>query len=95
MFTEDLDAFLNTGELAVEATYDTSTTVKGFFDSAFLEQLDIVAGKNPVFVCKASAVAADPTAKALVVNSVTYNIRGIEPIDDGAFVLLRLERSSV
>jgi len=91
MFTEDLAVFFNSAEHAVNALYNGVTTIQVIFDRAYLSQLGI-AGTNPVALCAASSVAADPTGKALVINSVNYLIRGFEPQDDGAVVLLQLEK---
>ncbi len=92
MFTEDLDAFLSTGDHALAATLQGGAAggVAVLFDAPYDEVLE-VAGTEPTAVCKASAVAAGDIGKTLTVNGVAYTIRGREPIDDGAFVRLRLE----
>jgi hypothetical protein len=91
MFSENLDDFLSTAELAVSATLQGGATdgVSGFFDAAYLEALGM-AGTNPVFECKASAIAAGDIGKTLTVAGVVYTIRNREPLDDGAFVRLQL-----
>ena len=93
MFAEDLTAFYNTDELAEEATYDRDTTIRVMFDHEYAEALDGIAGRAPVARCQASSVDADPTGKALkrTLTGVTYTIRNVQPIDDGAEVLLILE----
>lgn len=88
--TEDLSEFLDTDDFAVAATYDGSTTVNGIYDAAYID-VNGVGSVNPVFLCAASSVAADPTGKALVVNGTNYVIRNIEPQGDGATVILQLE----
>jgi hypothetical protein len=94
---ENLDAFIvakSVGGLADPAVYDGATTIYGHFDNAYLEQIDgLIGNKGPVFLCKATDVVSDPTGKTLLVLSVTYRIRNIEPEDDGAFVRLILEKS--
>lgn len=94
MLTEDLDVFFNTAEMAVSATYDTSNTIAVIFDRAFLDQLGVVAGTEPVALVQATDVAADPVGKPIIINSVTYSIRGFEPQDDGAILLLRLQKAT-
>jgi hypothetical protein len=91
MFTEDLTVFFQTGDFGVAATYDTTQTVNGIFDEPDFGQLG-VAGTNPTFTCRAADVAANPTGKPLIVNAVTYAIRDIRPLDDGAVVVLELTR---
>jgi len=93
MFTEDLDAFLNEDEHAVAGVYDAAganTAVSVIKDQAYLEQLNI-AGTNPAAVGKASVFPAAAVGKTLTIAGVVYTIRGREPVDDGAFVVLQLE----
>lgn len=91
MFTEDLTAFFDatTGH-ALDATYDGATAVKVIFDAAYLEQLGM-AGTKPAAVGKASDFPAAAVTKTLLISGTTYTIRGREPIDDGALVLLTLK----
>lgn len=91
MFSEDLDEFLDsvTGH-ALDATYDGSTAVKVIFDNAYLQQLDI-AGTRPAALGKASVFPAAAVGKTLLIGATTYTIKGREPVDDGAFVLLTLK----
>lgn len=91
MFTEDLTPFFNNAEHAVDAVYDGSTTIQVLFDDSDQGALG-VGGSNPTAMCPATSVAADPTDKTLVIAGTTYKIRDIRPQDDGAIVLLQLER---
>lgn len=90
MFQEDVSAFFDSNALAVSATYDGSTTIKGNFNAGYAAAYD-VAGVHPEFECAATAVPAAGVGKTLVVNSVTYKIRNRRPMDDGAWVVLDLE----
>lgn len=90
-FTETISDFLDTNDFAIAATYNGSTTVNGIFDAAYLD-VNGIGGTNPTFLCATASVAADPTGKTLVVSSVNYIIRGFEPQDNGATVLLQLEK---
>lgn len=89
MFTEDLSVFFDTDDFAIAATVG-ATTVPVIFDAAFLEQLG-VASTNPTALAKASDSAAAVGA-TIVISAVSYTIRGREPQDDGATVLLQLEK---
>lgn len=89
MFTEDLSVFFNTAEFATAATVG-ATPVPVIFDAAYLASLGIV-GTNPVALAKASDSAAAVGA-TIVISAVSYKIRGREPQDDGATVLLQLEK---
>jgi len=91
MFTEDMTAFFNASEFAVAATYNGSTTIYGNFNAPYAAALD-VAGTNPTFECAASDVPASGVGNPLAVNSVTYKIRNRMPQDDGAWVVLELEK---
>lgn len=91
MFVEDLDAFFDTDAHATDATYNAVTAVKIIFDAAYVEALG-VSSVNPMATGKASDFPVSTViGKTLLINGVTYKIRGREPIDDGALVLLQLE----
>lgn len=91
---EDLDQYLRTQDFAVAATYNGATAVRVIHDRAFLAQQGI-GGTNPVALGKASDFpAGDSIDKTLLIGAVTYVIKGREPVDDGAFVLLQLEEST-
>jgi hypothetical protein len=89
MFTEDLTPFFNTAEFAIAATIG-ATAVPVIFDAAFLASLG-VAGTNPAALAKTSDSAAAVGA-TIVISGASYIIRGREPQDDGAVVLLQLEK---
>lgn len=90
-FTEDLGAFIDAADFAVTATYDGNTPVNVIFDAAYVDTFGI-AGTNPVALCAAGDIAPAGIGKTLVVNSVTYKIRNRQPQEDGALVLLQLEK---
>lgn len=94
MFTENLDTFLDQDELALAATYNGATAASVLFDAAYADPLGMAA-TGPVARGKASVFpegdgAGGCIGKTLLVSGVTYTIRTREPVDDGAFVLLRL-----
>jgi len=91
-FTEDLAAFYtlkSAGGLADPATH-ASTTKPVFFDRAYLEQLG-VAGTNPVARARSTDFTVADVGSVIVIGGVSYTIKGVEPIDDGAEVLVQLE----
>lgn len=91
MFTEDLNAFLDTAGHAVDATYNGATAVKVIFDEAALS-LDGISGTNPVAVGKASDFpAASAIGKTLLIGARSFVIRQVDPLDDGSFTQLQLE----
>lgn len=89
MFTENLDAFLDTNAFAIAATLQGGAVVNVIFDQAALDVLG-VAGVNPVALAKASAVSAANIGQTLTINGTAYTIRNRQPQDDGALVLLQL-----
>jgi len=92
MFSEDLSAFFNTADFALAALYNGAATVSVIFDSAYLTELGI-AGTNPIALGKAADFpAAAAVGKTLVISGVSYTIRDRQPQDDGACVLLQLEK---
>lgn len=91
-FEDDLAGIFDPrDEHVAAALYDGATTIYGHLDSAYIEQ-GMVAGRRTVFVCAAADVAADPTGKTMVIDSVNYVVRNVEPQDDGAVVALQLEK---
>jgi len=90
VFVEDLSAFFSTDEHATDATLQGGSVVPVIFDRAYLEQMGI-AGTAPAAIAKASDVTAANLEQTLTVNGTAYTIKGREPIDDGAVVLLRLQ----
>jgi hypothetical protein len=92
MITEDLDLYLADFGEAFTLEGGAAGGVTAIFDAAYLEQL-VVAGTRPVAQVKASAVLEADVGKTFtrVAGGQVYVIRGYEPIDDGAFVMLRLE----
>jgi hypothetical protein len=95
VFSEDLDAFLDDDDHAVAATYNGATTVYVIFDNEHRLAHDMVSSVNPVAVGKASdfPVSGAPVGKTLLIFGTTYTIRDRQPMDDGAFVMLQLEKN--
>ena len=91
-FEEDLAPFFDEDEFATLAIYNSSTEVRVIFDNTFLSQLGI-AGTNPAALGQAIDFPAAAVGKTLKIGTTTYTIRGREPQDDGAVVLLQLEVS--
>ena len=91
MFTEDLSVFFDTDDFATAATYNGATAVAVIFDAAYLAQLGI-AGTNPVALGQASVFPAAAVGKTLAIGGTNYIIRDRQPQDDGATVLLQLEK---
>ena len=92
-FSEDLDVFFllkSEGGLADEATAGWGGTVNVLFDRAALNTFG-VAGTDPQALCQASDVTASRVGQTLTINGSIYTIRGRDPQDDGAVVLLQLE----
>lgn len=90
MFAENLNDFLDSVEgFALDGTYDGATAVKVIVDNEY-DEMSQVAGTMPVAVGLASVFPAAAVGKTLLLTPITWTIRGREPIDDGAFVRLRL-----
>lgn len=90
-FSEDLSVFFDTDDFAVEALYNSATTVNVLFDENYVDPFG-VSGTRPAAWGRASDFVS-PVGNPLVVNGTTYTIREREPQDDGAVVLLKLERA--
>lgn len=95
-FTESLDAFLQTADFATAATYKaggvgSGTTVNVIFDAAYQDHLGIT-GTRPEATGKASDFATMANTDTLTIGSTVYRIVDSQPLDDGSFVLLQLEK---
>lgn len=88
--TADLATMYDDDELAVSGTV-SGTTVPGFFDREYVRGLDMVSGANPVFRIKATDTVA-AVGSTIAIAGTNYTIRDREPLDDGAEVLLQLEK---
>lgn len=80
----DLDTFLNTDEFAVQVTYN-STTINGIFDIFFVEDPQGETGvetKRAQVTVKSSDVVGIAHDDTMIINSVTYNVIGVQPPDD-------------
>jgi hypothetical protein len=95
VFTEDRTAFLKQSEHAVAAVYDAAganTSISVIFDEPHLEQVGI-GGTNPTALAEASDIPATGSiGKTLTISGTVFVIRARQPVDDGAFVELELER---
>ena len=92
--TEDATAFFQTTEFAIAATFDTSTTVNGIFDSEYIDFNEQVATQRPIFTCALADVTSVANAidKNLVIGSTTYIIRNARPDLNAFTVELDLEQ---
>jgi hypothetical protein len=90
-FTEDRAAFLRTADFAVDATYNGATAVKVIFDEPYTAQSEVGSSNPTAFGNAADFPKGTCIDLTLVIGATTYRIRGREPVDDGAFVLLQLE----
>lgn len=71
--------------------YNASTTISGIFDNEYIgvPSGDIdVESASPAFTCQTSDVPSADHGDTLVVNSVTYTVRGVQPDGTGITVLL-------
>lgn len=91
MFNEDLTGFFSTDDFAVAATLDGVASGNVILDAAYIEALGI-AGTEPMALARASDYAATALGKTLSAGGTTYIIRDRRPQDDGATVLLKLEK---
>lgn len=92
MFAEDITAFFDTADFATAATLQGGAVVNVIFDAAHLEVLG-VSSANPAALAKASDVAVTDVGKTLTINAVVYTINDRQPQDDGATVLLQLQKN--
>jgi hypothetical protein len=94
-FDEDDDArvseFFEDNDVATDAFYNGTTTLRVIFDRDYVEALGI-AGTGPAALVETAALPhANPNGRSLVVAGTTFTIRRFEPLDDGATTQLHLE----
>jgi len=77
----DLNTFFSTDDFATAATID-GKTVKGIFDNAYIEDLD-VSGTIPVFVCKKNDVSDVSQGDPVEIGETSYQVASIEPDGTG------------
>lgn len=93
MFAEDIGAFFDASTgFAVVAMYNGATSVSGIFDNPFFLDSDIVASRNPAFICEKADIPSAAAGDTLVINSVTYVIRSTEADDTDRVWTLQLEK---
>ena len=92
----DLSNFFDTDDFAVEATYTvqggSAATIKGVFDKDFIEvdaggEVEL-ASTDPRFFCKTSDVSSASNGDTIVIDSVTYKTRVVEPNGTGVTVMV-------
>lgn len=90
-FQEDLSVFFDPDDFADEAFYDgASEPINGIFDADYLAPEDIE-GSAPWFWCAVVDVPSVAHGKQLVINGITYKVRGVQP-DGTGVVRLKLEQ---
>jgi len=86
MFTEDLSEFLDSTEMADNATIGAST-IAGIFDNQFVE-VHGIEGVRPVFVCAEADVSSIAHGDALTIKTVSYKVAGVQPDGTGLTSLI-------
>lgn len=98
-FDEDIDAFFDTDDFAVAATYTPSggsaSTVNGIFDDEYFDEVGGpvgIEGSQPKFMCKLEDVSAVSQGDALSVGGITYQIVNVQKDGTGIVVLVLEEQ---
>ena len=83
--------FFNVDDFGVAATY-AGGTVNGIFDNEYFEAdaggMVAVAIQQPRFLCRAADVSSAAEGDAIVINSVDYTIRIVQPDGTGMTTLV-------
>ena len=91
--TNDLDIFLDDDEFAVDVIFN-SVTIQGIFDNEFIEAVEGEMGiETTVPQCqfKTSDVSTAVHGDTMIINSIDYNIIGIQPDGTGMTLILLSE----
>lgn len=89
----DLTNFFNTDEFADSATYTHAAvpaTIKVIFDDDY-QAVQGVESSGPVALAKTTDVSAAIHGDTLVINTVTWYVRGIQPNGDTTLLILSRE----
>ena len=86
MFVEDFTEFLDSTEMADNATIGAST-IAGIFDNQFVE-VHGIEGVRPVFTCAELNVSTIAHGDALTINTISYKVAGIQPDGTGLTSLI-------
>lgn len=81
---------LSVAEFATEVTLD-GLPLTGIFDAAYIDPLGVVSN-SPVMACASADVTLAGRGSVVIVNTVSYVVRDIQPDGTGMTVLI-LERS--
>ncbi len=93
MFKEDLNVFVNSSELAVDAILIQEpfmTQIKVLFDKGYQAFSFPAEGRSITARAKTSDLGAIAHGDKLFIDSKTYTVTRIEPVDDGVFTDLIL-----
>lgn len=90
MFAESESDFYDDDELAIAGTV-SGTQVLVNFDREHINSLGMVSGANPVADTWATNTVA-AVGSTITISGTAYTIRDRQPIEDGARVLLQLEK---
>jgi len=92
-FTEDLSVFFDVDHgFASAATLNSAASGAVIFDRAYLREMGMVSGADPIAMAKAADYDSGDVGSTLAITGKgTYIIRDVQPQDDGALVLLQLE----
>lgn len=91
-FVDDLAMMFDDGDFAVTATLNGTVSGNVILDKDYLRAVGMVASSNPMAMVRASEYGTDCIDGTLVAGGGTYVIRDHQPQDDGAVVLLELEK---
>jgi len=92
--------FVGTDDFGVSASYTpvggSATTISGLFDKEYIA-VDSggsvpVAMQQPMFTCLTSSVSSAQENDTLVISSVTYKVRVVQPDGQGMTVLILEEQ---
>jgi len=98
-FVEDIDAFFDTNDFAVAATYTPDgglpSTVNGIFDDEYFDEVGGsvgIEGSQPRFTCKAEDIIDVEQGDSLSVSGKTYQIVNVQKDGTGIVILVLEEQ---
>ncbi len=88
--TDDLDIFFDNSEFAIDILYNAAT-IQGIFDNEFFEVVEGSIGVEttiPRVLVKSSDVVGAAHDETMTINSIDYNIVGVQPDGTGLTLII-------
>lgn len=92
MFQEDLSVFFSDFSIQGVWTHEgTDKTLKGIFDNGYKQFGFPAEGANIEFLVKSLEIVGMRHGENILINGINYKVASIQPNQDGALTVVKLE----